>query len=51
MIIKFKQTYSENKPGSNCIVAEQIQGNVSSIVYQEKIFEVADVIYDLFFLQ
>lgn len=43
MIIKFKQTYSENKTGSNCIVAEQIQGTVTSIVYQEKIYEVADV--------
>lgn len=43
MIIKFKQTYNENKTASNCFVAEQIQGTVSSVVYQEKIYEVADV--------
>ena len=33
----------ENKTGSNCFVAEQIQGTVSSVVYQEKVYEVADV--------
>ena len=44
MIIKFKQTYMENKTGSNnCFVGEQIQGIVTSVVYQEKVFEVADV--------
>lgn len=43
MIIKFKQTYTENKNGSNCLVGEQIQGMVTSIVYQEKVYEVADV--------
>lgn len=44
MIIKFKQTYDENKNVSNCIVREQIQGVVTSVVYQEKVYEVADVI-------
>lgn len=43
MIIKFKQSYDETKSGKNCIIVEQIQGTVSSIVYQEKIYEVADV--------
>ena len=43
MIIKFKQTYMDNKTGSNCFVSEQIQGTVSSVVYQEKVYEVADV--------
>jgi hypothetical protein len=43
MILKFKQTYDETKTGKNCIIVEQIQGTVTSIVYQEKIFEVADV--------
>ena len=34
----------ENKTGSNnCFVGEQIQGIVTSVVYQEKVFEVADV--------
>ena len=32
MIIKFKQTYMENKTGSNCFVSEQIQGTVSLIM-------------------
>lgn len=43
MIIKFKQTYDETKPGNNAITVEQVQGIVSSIVYQEKIYEIADV--------
>lgn len=44
MILKFKQTYEEQNNGSNrCITVEQIQGTVTSIVYQEKVFEVADV--------
>jgi len=50
MIIKFKQTYSEQSP--SCIISEQIQGNVSAIVYQEKVFEASDqinedIIFDL----
>lgn len=50
MIIKFKQSYHENLP--SCIVSEQIQGIVSAIVYQEKVFEAADnitedIIFDL----
>ena len=52
MIIKFKYGYSEDKVGNRCIVSEQIQGVVSAIVYQEKVFEVADattedIIFDL----
>lgn len=44
MIIKFKHTYQEKMP--SCVVSEQVQGVVSSIVLQEKIFEVADTIND-----
>ena len=44
MIIKFKQTYDDAKNGSNrCMTIEQIQGTVTSIIYQEKIYEIADV--------
>ncbi len=44
MILKCKQTYEETATGSNrCITVEQIQGVVTSVVYQEKVFEVADV--------
>ena len=50
MIIKFKQVYSEQLP--NCIISEQIQGIVSAVVYQEKVFEATDqvnedIIFDL----
>lgn len=42
MIIKFNQSYEEKLP--NAIICEQIQGVVSTIVYQEKIFEATDAI-------
>jgi hypothetical protein len=42
MIIKFKQSYEEKLP--NAIICEQIQGVVSTIVFQEKIFEATDAI-------
>lgn len=50
MIIKFKQTYEQQTP--SCIISEQIQGVVSAIVFQEKVFEAADninedIIFDL----
>ena len=53
MILKFKQTYDDVATGTNrSITMEQVQGFVSTIVYQEKIFEAAnvtqeDLIFDL----
>lgn len=44
MIIKFKQSYSETKANGNSITEEQIQGVVTSIIYQRKIFEIADLV-------
>lgn len=50
MIIKFKQSYREEYPSS--IISEQIQGIVSAVIYQEKVYEAADntnedIIFDL----
>lgn len=43
MIIKFKQSYSDQSKG-NCIIMEQITGNVSAVIYQQKSYEVADMV-------
>lgn len=50
MIIKFKHSYEQQTP--SCITSEQIQGVVSAIVFQEKVYEAADninedIIFDL----
>lgn len=46
MIIKFKHSYSDDKIANRCVVSEQIQGQVSAIVYQEKVYEVTDTIME-----
>lgn len=48
MILKFRQTLDDKTTigtvgTSRCITMEQIQGVVTAIIYQEKVFEVADV--------
>lgn len=44
MIIKFKHNYSDETIKNRCVISEQIQGIVTSIVFQEKIYEIADAI-------
>lgn len=44
MILKFKQTYDDgNDVSRRSITVEQIQGHVTTIIYQEKTFENVDV--------
>lgn len=52
MIIKFKHTHEDNPTGNRCITVENVKGLVTSVIYQEKVYEVADytnqdIIFDL----